>query len=171
MISSDENTYELGLENSDEASDDDERSLLPDEIIVTSGNSDAEESLLNIPCPPDSDISISSDDIGFLQEISSESDKEHDKPLNYKKKLDKYRSYRHYTRLKGHVMRKRLPAPVKLMIYDMILKETFTAADTLDEVASFFYPPDAPVGYFPIVTGSDGNCLLRSLLHLIFGKV
>ena len=40
VISIDENTYELGSEDSDESSDDDVRSLLPDEIIVSSGESD-----------------------------------------------------------------------------------------------------------------------------------
>ena len=43
-------------------------------------------------------------------------------------------------------------------------------ADTVDEIAKFFYPFDSPVGYLPIVTGSDGNCLPRALSHLFFGN-
>ena len=61
-------------------------------------------------------------------------------------------------------MKKRLPAPVTS------IKERFTDADTVDETARFFYPPDGPQGYFPIVTGSDGNCLPRALSHLLFGN-
>ena len=166
LVSSDESTYDPGSEDSDSGkSSDDVRSLSPEEIIVSSDENDAQESLLNIPHPPDSDVSISSDKIEFLQETSlSESDGEHDEPLNYEKKLDKYHSYKHYTRLKGHIMRKRLPAPVTS------IKERFTAADTVDPVACWFYPPDGPVGFFPIIIGSDGNCMPRALSHLFFGN-
>ena len=166
LVSSDKSTYDLGSEDSNSGkSSDDVRSLSPEEIIVSSDENDAQESLLNIPHPPDSNVSISSDEIEFLQETSSsESDGEHNEPLNYEKKLDKYHSYKHYTCLKGHIMRKRLPAPVTS------IKERFTAADTVDPVASWFYPPDGPVGFFPIIMGSDGNCMPRALSHLFFGN-
>ena len=52
----------IGSEDSDESIDDDVRSLSPDEILVSSDQSDAEESLLIIPYPPDSDVPIFSDD-------------------------------------------------------------------------------------------------------------
>ena len=100
----------------------------------------------------------------FLQETSSESDEEDNQLLNYEEKLKKYHSYKHYTCLKGHIMRKRLPSPVTS------IKEIFMDADTVDEVAKSFYPSDGPVGYLPIVTGSDGNCLPRALSHLFFGN-
>ena len=58
-------------------------------------------------------------------------------------------------------MRKTLPAPVTS------IKERFTGADAVDETAKFFFPPDGPQGYFPIVTGSDRNCLPRALSHLL----
>ena len=100
----------------------------------------------------------------FLQETSSESDEEDNQSLNYEEKLKKYRSYTHYTWLKGHIMRKRLPSPVTS------IKEIFTDAGTVDETAKFFYPFDGPVGYLPIVMESDGNCLPRALLYLFFGN-
>ena len=158
LMSSDESVYDLlSLEDSDASSDDDVRSLSPEEIIVSSDGSDDEES---IPHPPDSNVSISSDEIKLLDETSSESDAE----INYEVKLNKYHSYQHYTHLKGHIVKKRLPAPVTS------IKEQFTAADTVDEVARFFYPPDSPVGYFPTYTGGDGNCLPQALSHLFFGN-
>ena len=56
LMSSDESVYDLlSLEDSDASSDDDVRSLSPEEIIVSSDGSDNEES---IPHPPDSDVSI-----------------------------------------------------------------------------------------------------------------
>ena len=61
-------------------------------------------------------------------------------------------------------MRNRLPAPVTS------IKERFTYVDTVEETARFFFPSDGPQGYFPIVTGSDGNCLPRALCHLLFGN-
>ena len=92
MLSSDESTCNVGSGDSNKSSDDDDvRSLSPDEILVSSDESDVEES--KIPHPPDSDVSVNSDDIEFLQETSSESDGEHDEPINYKHKLDKYHSY------------------------------------------------------------------------------
>ena len=99
-----------------------------------------------------------------MDETSSESDGESDAEINYEVKLNKYHSYLHYTCLKGHIVKKRLPAPVTS------IKEQFTAADTVDEVARFFYPPDGPAGYFLIYTGGDGNCLPRALSHLFFGN-
>ena len=70
----------------------------------------------------------------FLQETSSESDEEDNKPLNYEEKLNKYHSYTHYTHLKGHIMRKRLPSPVTS------IKKIFTDADTVEQIAKILLP-------------------------------
>ena len=114
--------------------------------------------------PCDSDVSISSDEIELLAETSSESDGESSTEINYETKLTKYRSYQHYTCLKEHIMKKSLPAPVTS------IKQQFTPGDTVDEIARHFYPPDGPVGYIPIYTVGDGNCLPRALSHLFFGN-
>ena len=165
LLSSDESVFELlDSKDPDESSDDDAKSLSPEEIVVSSDEAEVEEKMLNTTQPVDSDVSISSDAMEFLQETSSESDEEDNQPLNYEEKLKKYHSYKHYTCLKGHIMRKRLPSPVTS------IKEIFRDADTVDEVAKSFYPSDGPVGYLPIVMGSDGNCLPRALSHLFFGN-
>ena len=165
LLSSDESVLELlDSEDPDESSDDDAKSLSPEEIVVSSDEAEVEEKMQNTAQPVDSDVSISSDAMEFLQETSSESDEEDNQPLNYEEKLKKYHSYKHYTCLKGHIMRKRLPSPVTS------IKEIFMDADTVDEVAKSFYPSDGPVGYLPIVMGSDGNCLPRALSHLFFGN-
>ena len=164
VMSSDESVYDLlSSEDSDASSDDDVRSLSPEEIIVSSDDSDNDET---IPHPPDSDVSICSDEMELLDVTSSESNGESSEQcrIDYKSKLDKYHSYQHYTHLRGHIMRKLLPAPV------VSIKDQFTAADTVDDIARFFYPPDGPVGYFPIYTVGDGNCLPRALSHLFFGN-
>ena len=43
------------------------------------------------------------------------------------------------------------------------------ADDTIDEIASHFWPRDGPRDYFPVSTYDDGNCLPRSLAHLLLG--
>ena len=43
------------------------------------------------------------------------------------------------------------------------------ADDTVDKVASHFWPRDGPRDYFPVSTYGDGNCLPRSLAHLFLG--
>ena len=165
LLSSDESVFELlDSKDPDESSDDNAKSLSPEEIVVSSDEAEVEEKMPNTAQPVDSDVSILSDAMEFLQETSSESDEEDNQPLNYEEKFKKYHSYTHYTCLKGHIMRKRLPSPVTS------IKEIFMDADTVDEIAKFFYPFDGPVGYLPIVTGSDGNCLPRALSHLFFGN-
>ena len=165
LLSSDESVFELlDSKDPDESSDDDAKSLSPEEIVVSSEEAEVEEKMPNTAQPVDSDVSILSDAMEFLQETSSESDEEDNQLLNYEEKLKKYRSYTHYTHLKGHIMRKRLPSPVTS------IKEIFTDADTVDEIAKFFYPFDGPVAYLPIVTGSDGNCLPRAFLHVFFNN-
>ena len=166
VLSSDESVCKvLDSDDSDSSTDDYARSLSPEEIIISSDDDadEAEEQTSKTAQPVDSDVPISSDEMEYLDSTSSSSDEDSDEPINYKRKLKKYNSYRHYTRLKGHIMKKSLPAPITS------IKDRFTAADTVDPTAKHFYPPDGPVGYFPIVTGSDGNCLPRALSHLMFG--
>ena len=127
LLSSDKSVYELlDAEDPDESNDDDAKSLSPEEIVVSSDNAEVEQQMWNTAQHVDSDVSILNDAMEFLQETSSDSDEESNDPLNYEEKLKKYRSYKHYTCLKGHIMRKRLPAPVTSM------KEKFTDADTVD---------------------------------------
>ena len=49
------------------------------------------------------------------------------------------------------------------------LKFVMNADDTIDEIASHFWPRDGPRDYFPVSTYGDGNCLPRSLAHLLLG--
>ena len=49
------------------------------------------------------------------------------------------------------------------------LKFIMNADDTIDEIASRFWPRDGPRDYFPVSTYGDGNCLPRSLAHLMLG--
>ena len=49
------------------------------------------------------------------------------------------------------------------------LKFVMNADDTVDKVASHFWPRDGPRDYFPVSTYGDGNCLPRSLAHLFLG--
>ena len=134
ILSSDKSVYKLlDLEDLDESTDDDAKSLSPDEILISSDDAELEEQMPNIAV--DSDESILNDAIEFLQETSLESDGDGNDELNYEDKLTKYHSYQHYTHLKGHIMKKRLPAPVTS------IKQIFTEADIVDEVARFFYPP------------------------------
>ena len=43
------------------------------------------------------------------------------------------------------------------------------ADDTVDKIASHFRPRDGPRDYFPVSTYGNGNCLPRSLAHLLLG--
>ena len=43
------------------------------------------------------------------------------------------------------------------------------ADDTVDKVASHFWPRDGPRDYFPVSTYGNGNCLPRSLAHIFLG--
>ena len=49
------------------------------------------------------------------------------------------------------------------------LKFVMNTDDTVDKVASHFWPGDGPRDYFPVSTYGDGNCLPRSLAHLFLG--
>ena len=49
------------------------------------------------------------------------------------------------------------------------LKFVVNADDTIDKIASHFWPRDGLRDYFPVSTYGDGNCLPRSLAHLMLG--
>ena len=49
------------------------------------------------------------------------------------------------------------------------LKFVINADDSIDEIASCFWPRDGPRDYFPVSTYGDGNCLPQSLAHLLLG--
>ena len=49
------------------------------------------------------------------------------------------------------------------------LKFVMNVDDTIDKIASNFWPRDGPRDYFPVSTYGNGNCLPRSLAHLFLG--
>ena len=152
LQSSDESSYELlSSQESEVSSEDDARSLTPDEISLSS--EDGDEEMLKTTQACDSDVSVASDDIDLLQETSSDGDGESESETNYETTLTKYRSYRHYTSLKTHILKKSLPRPVTS------IKDRMVSEDMVDEIALYFYPYDGPKGYYPVMTYGDGNCL------------
>ena len=160
-VSSDESAYELlSSDDSDSSSDEDAQSLSPEEILLSSDKEKVSETAWQDK--HNSDVSLASDVMEFLQETSSD-ESDVDVPLNYKERLKKYRSYRQYTQLKANILKNSLPRPVTSM------KDTMSNEDILDAVAQYFYPPDGPQGYYPVYTYGDGNCLPRALSHLFYG--
>ena len=62
LLSSDESVFELlDSEDPDESSDDDAKSLSPEEIVVSNDEAEIEEKMPNTAQPVDSNVSISSD--------------------------------------------------------------------------------------------------------------
>ena len=143
-VSSDESAYELlSPDDSDSSSDEDAQSLSPEEILLSSDEEKVSETAWQDE--HDSDVSLASDVMEFLQETSSdESDVDGDVPLNYKERLKKYSSYRQYTRLKANILKNSLPRPVTS------IKDTMSNEDILDAVVQYFYPPDGPKGCYPV---------------------
>ena len=93
-VSSDESAYELlSSDDSDSSSNEDAQPLSPEEILLSSDEEKVSETAWQDK--HDSDVSLVSDVMEFLQETSSdESDVDGDVPLNYKEGLKKYCSYR-----------------------------------------------------------------------------